>query len=259
MIILFPICALCPTIYSNLFYQSIGVMWPSILIYNFLFSLVGFYFILIFCGEATNSHKKTISFDRRSLLSQSPMHRLPNCSATLSPDSLAPMARISGSGSGSSSGKSLYPLQTPPTESSNRLAGRNSESFQMTRISSQVVPCTTSVTSIGNQEMESRKRKLSFHQSEYVPPINLEPEFLLQSDTAGRDSFQHHDTNGDANEDAFDDDQFYEGLDLDAMEAQATLLFKQKSELSIKNQEIIPQLPTQNPSLLSSPSFDLGV
>uniref|UniRef100_A0A2N9HDI2 Helicase ATP-binding domain-containing protein n=1 Tax=Fagus sylvatica TaxID=28930 RepID=A0A2N9HDI2_FAGSY len=163
--------------------------------------------------QAESCRVDMMAIYRRSLLSQSPMHRLPNCSATLSPDSLAPMARISGSGSGSP----------------------------------QANPCTL-----------SRLLQLNL-QIEYVPPINLEPEFLLQSDTAGRDSFQHHDANGDANEDAFDDDQFYEGLDLDAMEAQATLLFKQKSELSIKKQEIIPQLSAQNPSLLSSPSFDLGL
>ncbi|KAM3729495.1 hypothetical protein ACB098_12G016800 [Castanea mollissima] len=196
---------------------------------------------------------------RRSLLSQSPMHRQPNWSATLTPDSLASMARISESGSGISSGKTLYSLQTPQTESANGLAGRYSDSSQMCRISSQVVPCTTNVSSIGKQEIESRKRKLSFHLSESVPKINLEPQFMLQSDATGRDSFQHHNTNGDANKDAFYDDQFYEGLDLDAMEAQATLLFKQKSDLSIKKQEIIPQLHTHNPSLISSPSFDLGI
>ena len=217
--------------------------------------------ILLFVTKilTSNSHKKSISCNRRSLLSQSPMHRQPNCSATLTPDSLASMARISESGSGISSGKTLYSLQTPQTESANGLAGRYSDSSQMCRISSQVVPCTTNVSSIGKQEIESRKRKLSFHLSESVPKINLEPEFMLQSDATGSDSFQHHNQNGDANEDAFYDDQFYEGLDLDAMEAQATLLFKQKSDLSIKKQEIIPQLHAQNPSLISSPSFDLGI
>ena len=217
--------------------------------------------ILLFVTKilTTNSHNKSISCNRRSLLSQSPMHRQPNCSATLTPDSLASKARISESGSGISSGKTLYSLQTPQTESANGLAGRYSDSSQMFRISSQVVPCTTNVSSIGKQEIESRKRKLSFHLSESVPKINLEPEFMLQSDATGRDSFQHHNQNGDVNEDAFYDDQFYEGLDLDAMEAQATLLFKQKSDLSIKKQEIIPQLHAQNPSLISSPSFDLGI
>ncbi|KAE8022325.1 hypothetical protein FH972_008133 [Carpinus fangiana] len=195
---------------------------------------------------------------RHSLLSQSPMVRQHKCAATSSPNSVASMTKTCETAS--SSGKTLYSLQTPQTEFANQSAGRNSESFQMRRLSSQVVPCTTSVSPRGNHEMESRKRKLRFCQSESVPTINLEPEFVLQSETAAaRDSFQHGDTNSDAKEDAFYDDQFYEGLDLDAVEAEATLLLKQKSEMSVREQEIIPHLHPQNCTLLSSPSFDLGI
>jgi Fanconi anemia group M protein len=182
------------------------------------------------------------------------MVRQHKCAATSSPNSVASMTKTCETAS--SSGKTLYSLQTPQTEFANQSAGRNSESFQMRRLFSQVVPCTTSVSPRGNHEMESRKRKLHFCRLESVPTINLEPEFLLQSETAAaRDSFQH----GDTKEDAFYDDQFYEGLDLDAVEAQATLLLKQKSEVSVREQEIIPQLHPQNCSLLSSPSFDLGI
>ncbi|XP_018841125.2 DEAD-box ATP-dependent RNA helicase FANCM isoform X2 [Juglans regia] len=182
---------------------------------------------------------------RRSLLSQSPMERQHNHFATFSPISVAPMSRIGENGS--SSGKTLYSLRMPQTDSGNQLTGRNSESFQTGRSSSQV-PCTTSVTIKGNQEMETRKRKLSLYQSESTPTINLETEFLLQSEAAGRESLQHCDTNEDASKDAFYDDQFYEDLDLDAVEAQATLLLKQKSEL-----------PHPKNPIPSSPSFDLGI
>ncbi|KAG7985254.1 hypothetical protein I3843_03G016000 [Carya illinoinensis] len=181
---------------------------------------------------------------RRSLLSQSPMERQHNHFATFSPISVAPMSRIGENGS--SSGKTLCSLRMPQTDSAIQLAGRNSESFQTSRISSQV-PCTTIVTIKEDQEMETRKRKLSLYQSESTPTINLETEFLLQSEAAGRESL-HCDTNGDANKDAFYDDQFYEDLDLDAVEAQATLLLKQKSELPH------PKNPTPG-----SPSFDLGI
>ncbi|KAG6719586.1 hypothetical protein I3842_03G013800 [Carya illinoinensis] len=181
---------------------------------------------------------------RRSLLSQSPMERQHNHFATFSPISVAPMSRIGENGS--SSAKTLCSLRMPQTDSAIQLAGRNSESFQTSRISSQV-PCTTIVTIKGDQEMETRKRKLSLYQSESTPTINLETQFLLQSEAAGRESL-HCDTNGDANKDAFYDDQFYEDLDLDAVEAQATLLLKQKSELPH------PKNPTPG-----SPSFDLGI
>jgi Fanconi anemia group M protein len=186
------------------------------------------------------------------------MERQRKCADTSSPNSVASMTRTCETAS--TSGKTLYSLQTPQTEFANQSAGRNLESFQTRRPSSQVVPCTTSVSQRGNHEMESRKRKLHFCRSESVPTINLEPEFLLQSETAAaRDSFHHGDTNSDTKEDAFYDDQFYEGLDLDAVEAQATLLLKQKSEMSITEQDVIPQLHPQNCSLLSSPSFDLGI
>ncbi|XVF30043.1 hypothetical protein REPUB_Repub16aG0023300 [Reevesia pubescens] len=69
-----------------------------------------------------------------------------------------------------------------------------------------------------------------------------------QSEVGGKESTQLPQVDKiTANDD--DDDQFYASLDLDAVEAEATLLLKNKSESS----------NIQNSGLQGSPSFDLGI
>ncbi|KAK9270011.1 hypothetical protein L1049_025584 [Liquidambar formosana] len=197
---------------------------------------------------------------RRSLLSQSPMGWQPDNCTNISPLSVAPITRITGTGS--SPGKTTYSLQTPQSESENQCAGRNSLSYQLNpeRISSEAMPCTKLLSPIENERMESRKRKLSFYQVGSVPAINLEREFSFQSEATGNESsMQGQAKKIEANGDVFYDDQFYEGLDLDAVEAQATMLLRYKSESSIQRPEIIPEPARQNLCLLGSPSFDLGI
>lgn len=113
------------------------------------------------------------------------------------------------------------------------------------------MPSTACIYPKYERETESRKRKLSFCLSSSVPVINLEQKFQLQFEDEGRQLQQ-----SEANSDILYDDKFYEDIDLDAIEAQATLLLKHKSE-SLQEQKIIPQ--PQNPGLISSPSFDLGI
>ncbi|KAK9035772.1 hypothetical protein V6N11_077801 [Hibiscus sabdariffa] len=63
------------------------------------------------------------------------------------------------------------------------------------------------------------------------------------------------------NDDDFDDDQVYASLDLDAMEAQATILLKNKYEPPLEKREINaqPNLDLQNGGVQAPPSFDLGI
>ncbi|GAV57775.1 Helicase_C domain-containing protein/ResIII domain-containing protein [Cephalotus follicularis] len=184
---------------------------------------------------------------RHSLLSQSPVEMQPNCFSTCSSDSLVSKT-----------------VQTPQTESADCCAARNLESSYISkqRISLEAMPHPATELSTENEtKIKSRKRKLSFHQSESIYAINLESEFLLESEHARKESFQQDQAyNTDANGDVLDDDQFYEGLDLDAVEAEATSLLKHRSEMSTQKQDIIPQTDQLlNLGLQNSPSFDLGI
>ncbi|KAK7263790.1 hypothetical protein RJT34_31387 [Clitoria ternatea] len=91
-------------------------------------------------------------------------------------------------------------------------------------------------------DVRCRKRRLAFYHSGNMPTMNLEPEFALQSKKEA------------ATADVGCEDQFYNDLDLDELEAQATLLLKQK-------QDAVPQFHSHTPNLdtLGSPSFDLGI
>ncbi|KAJ7949704.1 DEAD/DEAH box RNA helicase family protein [Quillaja saponaria] len=199
-------------------------------------------------SQPESSRPDMMAIYRRSLLSQSPIVRQPNLSITFSPDCASPMTKISETGS--SLDKTLDSLQTPQTGFANQSAVRGSESFKINQNSCEVVPCTTS-TCRYETEMESGKRKLSFYQSGSIPIVNLECEFALQSDKESM--------HGNAITDEFCDDDIYDGLDLDELEAQATLLLRQKSDLPTQKQETASQTHGQLPNLISSPSFDLGI
>ncbi|KAM2027680.1 hypothetical protein ACFX1T_019937 [Malus domestica] len=179
---------------------------------------------------------------RRSLLTQSPMERQPVSSAGYSPDSVAATTRTTETGS--SCGKTSFSLQTPQSDGTNQSTRMDSKSLEMNRVRVDI-PCTGGASPEYERDVESRKRKLSCHHSRY-PAVNLEREFSLESEAAGRDLQRI-----DANDDMFDD-QFFEGLDLDAMEAQATLLLKQKTEAPRpQEQHVVPKL--------LEPTFDLGI
>lgn len=189
--------------------------------------------------------------NRRSLLSQSPMLRQPTTPASdsHSPASVAPITRTSDTGSSS---KAFCSVPTPPIDSANHSTSRDSKFSRMSE-KSEVVPGTTDFSSKHDSDIETRKRKLSHCPSTSLPAINLEKEFELQFEAASR-SLQ----DGEANENMLSDDIFFEGLDLDAIEAQAALLLKQKSEASAQKPEIIHQTHPEK-ATFCSPSFDLGI
>ncbi|KAM5574913.1 DEAD-box ATP-dependent RNA helicase FANCM [Rosa sericea] len=200
--------------------------------------------------QAATSGIDMMAVYRRSLLTQSPMERQPSSSATFSPNSVATITRTPETGS--SGGKTSLSLQTPQSDSTNLPILIDSKSLHK-NWNSEARPCTTGVSPGYERDIESRKRKSSFHHSRSIPAVNLELEFSLQSEAAGR-NMQHSDAHGDM----LYDDQFYEGLDLDALEAQATILLKQKSELPVQKPQMC-QLNPENPILDSAPSFDLGI
>ena len=180
-----------------------------------------------------------ISNNRRSLLSQSPMLRFPSGSPTPSPHSSA-VTTTRTSETGNCSGKPPFSLHSPITDHPNcSITSKGSKPYLHVNHSAETVPCTTG----SPLKTEGRKRKLSFCPSNSVPAINLEKEFQLQC----------------ANNELLIDDQFYDGIDFDAVEAQAKLLLKQKSGalMTQKQETIVPQ-HLQSPRF-DSPSFDLGI
>jgi len=81
--------------------------------------------------------------------------------------------------------------------------------------------------------------------------MNLEQEFALESKKEVGDV--------DATTNVLCDDQFYNDLDLDELEAKATLLLKRKLDLSIQKQDKVSQSHLPNLDIFGSPSFDLGI
>ncbi|KAJ6383682.1 hypothetical protein OIU78_027052 [Salix suchowensis] len=204
-------------------------------------------------ADSEASRADMMAVYRRSLLSQSPMARESSSSATFTPDHGASTSRINGSGSSS--------VKTPQTDSANQSAGRDIGPFQINqeRISA-ARPCTTTDFQRENTtRSETRKGRFSFCQPS-IPALNLEQKLSSQSEVPQKASFQQGPADKtDANEDMFYDDHFFATLDLDAVEAQATLLLKQRSDLSVQKQDLILNSDLQNLDLQSSPSFDLGI
>eukprot|EP00258_Populus_trichocarpa_P023752 XP_024439771.1 DEAD-box ATP-dependent RNA helicase FANCM isoform X5 [Populus trichocarpa] len=198
-------------------------------------------------ADSKASRADMMAVYRRSLLSQSPMARESSSSATFTPDYGASTSRMNGSGSSS--------VKTPQTDSANQSAGRDLGPFQINQERfSAARPCTTTDFKRENEtRSETRKGNFSFCQSS-IPVLNLEQKFSSQSEVPEKASFQQGPADEiDANEDIFYDD-FFATLDLDAVEAQATLLPKQRSDLSVQKQDVILKSDLQG-----SPSFDLGI
>ncbi|KAL8485930.1 hypothetical protein ACS0TY_028004 [Phlomoides rotata] len=179
---------------------------------------------------------------RRSLLTQSPFQRLPNFASKYSPDSVVQSSRIDESGSSSGAKRDDTP------QNGFLSTARNSQ------FPSDGVPTETV-----ESNLESRKRKLSFYQSHSVPMINLDKEFSLFPEAARENSsMQVHAERIEEIGDVFDDDQFYEGIDLDAVEEEATKLLRKKTECSTQKGAALSEPVQQSVEILESPSFDLG-
>ncbi|XP_042481041.1 DEAD-box ATP-dependent RNA helicase FANCM isoform X2 [Macadamia integrifolia] len=199
---------------------------------------------------------------RRSLLTQSPRENQRDRLTNFSPD-LLQSARVADSGSCSSE-KVKYSLQTPQTGlySGNLSDGSNSVSYQMGLEKNSLVTVHGETDSMQREEskIERRKRKLSFIQVGSVPKSCLRQEGLFQSLATGTTSLDVQALRDNTNGDAFDDDQFYEGLDFDEMEAQASKLLQLKPEVPIEGRQMVDLNPCiEEGQNLNSPSFDLGI
>ncbi|MED6106842.1 hypothetical protein PIB30_008229 [Stylosanthes scabra] len=142
---------------------------------------------------------------RRSLLTQTQINGGYGSSAMFSPDSVT-------NESGVSSGKTVM------------------SHVNGSCIAPEKVPSTSSPTG----DTTSHKRRLSFYHSEgHLPIMNLEQEFALQSKKELVDA-------PDFTVDYECDDQFYNDLDLDELEAQAISLHKKKLDMSTQKKDTNP-------------------
>lgn len=179
---------------------------------------------------------------RRSLLSQTPISGGLKFSTTFSPDNVTMTASIGESGD--SSGKTASRFQTGQT---NHSANQTSESVRMDRMTSEV-PSTSFPT---ETDIRSRKRRLTYHHSVHFPSKNLEQDFALQS--------KKESVNTNATIDGLCDDDPFNDIDFDELEAQATSILKRKLDPSIQKQDTNPQSHEPNLDVIMSPSFDLGI
>ncbi|XP_051179872.1 DEAD-box ATP-dependent RNA helicase FANCM isoform X1 [Lolium perenne] len=191
-------------------------------------------------GEHTGDR---MAFYRRSLLTQSTVV-LPSRYQDLSDNSVS----IAGSAS-CSSGNSHNPIETPQgilqkhgTTGPSPLGPQQSSLERVSLIKehgqASVVNCEST------SKPDSIKRKLSFQQAASIPIINLDLEPAPPSSHLATE----------AGNDIYWDDAFFEGLDLDAIEAQATEQLRLQKAQSQKPAE------TKRASDVSftPPSFDLG-
>ncbi|PWA45681.1 DEAD/DEAH box RNA helicase family protein [Artemisia annua] len=170
--------------------------------------------------QAETSQVDMMAIYRRSLLTQSPI-------VDFSPDNNVSIDQKTDSGSAEAT--------TNPHLHTNG----NSSSVHLNTDNSVIHINTNS-----SEANENRKRKLSFLHGDPLPICNLEAEVFNNPEAAAKEPTWQMD--------AFDDDAFYEGIDLDALEEQAATELRLKSELlnaKPKNQDL---------EFFDAPSFDLG-
>ncbi|XP_064995810.1 DEAD-box ATP-dependent RNA helicase FANCM-like isoform X2 [Musa acuminata AAA Group] len=198
-----------------------------------------------------------LAFYRRSLLTQSPMETLPKCLV----DSVS--SRATGSGS-CSSVKVHSSLQTPQNglQSSNHSSGRYSISCQADSKQGYLTTMCGQESSIqreSSSKLESRKRKLSFHNACSVPARNFQLESTVHSEPLGKEFSHYQPGSTGIGNDVFCDDEFYQSIDLDAVEAQATELLRYKTRLHVdKPPATVLNIPAEI-NEVNHPSFDLGL
>ncbi|KAJ9550475.1 hypothetical protein OSB04_014520 [Centaurea solstitialis] len=183
--------------------------------------------------QAEASECDMMAIYRRSLLSQTPIQRSSHLSMDVSPDSGVPMDQMHDSGS-------AFGITNPSLHHSHTSTNGDSSS----------IPLNTE--GLSSTTMNGvRKRKLSFSQGGSPPIRNLEKEVFLKPEAGGENpTWQMEGGNMDAFE---DDDEFYQGIDLDALEEEATKQLRSKSESMNEKPN------NQNLEMLDCPSFDLGI
>ncbi|MQL72797.1 hypothetical protein Taro_005119, partial [Colocasia esculenta] len=225
-----------------------------------------------FIDDRTNSAEASVqakdreidmmAFYRRSLLTQSPMAMESPLFAQTSVHELSPRTAETGS---CASERISNSLQTPGNKfrCEDRSIDQNSVTYQMgpEKIDLPFANDLTSQQLKQESKLEGRKRKLSFQHVALVPEKSFQKDQLIRSDSIGTESVH---CQPDFNSDVLSfDDEFYEGLDLDAVEAQATKILRYKSEISAK-QKALPVSSTEvegdsDKDFEACPSFDLGI
>lgn len=176
---------------------------------------------------------------RRSLLSQSPMERTVETSADVSLDSVA-QRDDSASTSGAPS------LQTPVLDSTAR--NKKSVCLISPNVTSHPMQCRTVGSSHEHESVTgNRKRKSILYEAGCLPIHNLESEFSVHSKTPRQDSIMQvqvdratetissmfDEPKALENGNMFDEDSFFDAIDLDEVEEQASRLLRSKSEGSV--------------------------
>ncbi|CAA7400328.1 unnamed protein product [Spirodela intermedia] len=203
-----------------------------------------------------NSGSDMMAFYRRSLLTQSPtaMRRSPLFPANSPDESLSPLPAETGS---CSSGRITNSLQTPGNVSrrGNESPAPNSITYPArSRTLNLCENGETSRTREGKKSKmtEVRKKKLSFPHVDLDPAPNLRLEHPTDPESA-----QGQPPHADLAIVTLSDDDFYEGLDLDAVEAHAAELLRCKPEMPVGPTDKIDEHPDED--FAASPSFDLGI
>ncbi|RRT45679.1 hypothetical protein B296_00054944 [Ensete ventricosum] len=152
------------------------------------------------------------------------METLPKCLV----DSVS--SRATGSGS-CSSVKVHSSLRTPQNglQSSNHSSGRHSISCQADSEQAYLTTMCGQESSVqreSSSKLESRKRKLSFHNACSVPARNFQLESTVHSEPSGKEFSHYQPESTGIDNDVICDDEFYQSIDLDAVEAQATELLR---------------------------------
>lgn len=195
------------------------------------------------------------------MLTQSPLMQS-NYSTNSGHESASPMTDECGSYS-----KMVHnSLQTPQSIfcSENQSTVRNSKSCQLDRKRALLSPVaeTHDHSMEDESKMDSRKRKLSFQEIASISVTSSRQEYLFISKGTGNASNVCQPECNKLNSDMFDDDQFYQSIDLDAVEAQATESLKYKTSLSVgmsQRENLNPAEEDVSLKRVNSPSFDLGI
>ncbi|KAL2893546.1 DEAD-box ATP-dependent RNA helicase FANCM, partial [Bienertia sinuspersici] len=189
----------------------------------------------------------------RSLLTQSPFQVQQKHSRVITPESVPSVttARESGECLGKTSPEGCL--------KSLNVSTKNSVDSCLNKIPCEAIPSSSSNALVNVVKTESWRRKLTYRRACFLPPKNLEKEFSSDPALPTKEAPSSHQPNSavDAGCSSFSDDQFYEGLDLDELEAQAAKLLSQRTGSS--TQRKIPEPSPQNTTIMSSPSFDLGI
>ncbi|XP_071715399.1 DEAD-box ATP-dependent RNA helicase FANCM [Rutidosis leptorrhynchoides] len=193
--------------------------------------------------QAQASPLDMMAIYRRSLLTQSPI-------VDFSPDNTVSIDQTHDSGGSTSAAAATTNLHLHSNgESSSKSVHLNSERL----LSSDTAIPTTTNESNSN---EVKRRKLNLSNGESLPIRNLEREMFLNHDAAAATAAGGGDGCGGKQSwqvDEFDDDEFYQGIDFDALEEQAT------KQLRLKSQSLNEKPKDQNLDFLDCPSFDLGI